>query len=294
MLFCRRKKNPRTAPAEDRNSTTTMVKLMGTRNEIRTEPARTIYLSYLFGHADRGRRRSGGYRRAPRLWTRHTAEFRSAWRSRSVVSAECVPRVASLADALTRARALTRTVGRSRPHTHAQVVPPEDGSFVSPPRFRVSLALSCKHARTHATGAAAYALTYAHAYVAPCDVMMMPNEKYSNIILLLLLPSGSRLRGITENERAAADSTSLLAGGGGGRAHRLSKKKKLTKRTKQLIVVKYSPRVEFLLVRRCHATWHCCRRGDFPRTRVKQSENPERSQLATVAIVASNLFGFFF
>jgi len=163
--FLQGEKNPRTAPAEDRNSTTTMVKLMGTRNEIRTEPARTIYLSYIFGHADHGRRRSGGYRRAPRLWTRYTAEFWSAWRSWSIVSAECVPRVASLAThshAPMRSYEHDRSVGTA--HARA-VVPPEDGSFVSPTRFRVSLArslaLSHRHARTHATGA--YAFTHAHA-----------------------------------------------------------------------------------------------------------------------------------
>jgi hypothetical protein len=55
MRFTERK-NSWTAPAEDWNSTTTMVKLMRTRNEIRKEPARTIYLSYLFGRADGCRR----------------------------------------------------------------------------------------------------------------------------------------------------------------------------------------------------------------------------------------------
>lgn len=157
---------------------------MGTRNEIRTEPARTIYLSYLFGRADRGRRQSGGCRRAPRLWTRHSAEFRSAWRSRAGVFTECVPRVASLADALTRARALTRTrsVGRSRPHTHAQVVPPVvRTSTVRSCRRRVSathsLALSCEHARTHA---------FTHAHATLRDVMWWCQKE--NIVILL--PSG--------------------------------------------------------------------------------------------------------
>lgn len=63
------------ASAEDRNSTTTMVKLMGTRNKIRNEPGRTIYLSHLFGRADGGRPPSGGDRRTPRMWTQPIAEF---------------------------------------------------------------------------------------------------------------------------------------------------------------------------------------------------------------------------
>lgn len=183
MFSWRRKKNPRTAPAADENSTTTMVSLMGTRNKIRIEPGQTIYLLPLWPHRwlpTTGRRRPKGAVvvnpahcriserveesdrrfgrvRAARGSTRTHTHAQSYTHIRARAARRALARYTVLANPHTHTRAHATTmqsaVKRTRTHAH----PPDR-------RCRVLRIRSLVHARTHIRAAARFSLPRSRAH----------------------------------------------------------------------------------------------------------------------------------
>lgn len=92
------------------------------RNPNRVGPE--YFTTTSFEVADGGRGRNGGGRRTPRLWTRASAEFQSAWRSRTDVSTRCVQRVAYTYTSYAHTQPRARPFAALAPHIRRRTTPP--------------------------------------------------------------------------------------------------------------------------------------------------------------------------